>query len=150
MIFMLPETEHRTLEDIEIHFSDNKRSIFDRHIKIGAQNGIEMKKRMLWNAIFIAGMHNLYNIHRFTDWFENWLNIHKKFCRIKKRFQNLGTFVFLTNFELEKIQFVSCFSFEFALWHQIAAWIDWKSLKSRYATFVSLIFRYSQILAYYY
>ncbi|XP_031639275.1 facilitated trehalose transporter Tret1-like [Contarinia nasturtii] len=33
MIFMIPETENRTLEEIELHFSDNKRSIFDINIK---------------------------------------------------------------------------------------------------------------------
>lgn len=31
--FFLPETERRTLEDIEIHFSDNHRKITDRKIK---------------------------------------------------------------------------------------------------------------------
>lgn len=36
MVFMLPETEHRSLEDIEVHFSDSKRSIFDINIIIGA------------------------------------------------------------------------------------------------------------------
>ncbi|XP_055306844.1 facilitated trehalose transporter Tret1-like, partial [Sitodiplosis mosellana] len=33
MTFMLPETEHCSLEDIELHFSDNKRGIFDTNIK---------------------------------------------------------------------------------------------------------------------
>ncbi|XP_055301619.1 facilitated trehalose transporter Tret1-like isoform X2 [Sitodiplosis mosellana] len=33
MLFILPETENRTLEEIELHFSDNKRSIFDIKIK---------------------------------------------------------------------------------------------------------------------
>lgn len=33
MVFMLPETENRTLEEIELHFSDKKRSIFDIKIK---------------------------------------------------------------------------------------------------------------------
>lgn len=37
MIFMLPETEQRSLEDIELHFSDNKRSIFDINIAINTQ-----------------------------------------------------------------------------------------------------------------
>lgn len=46
MTFMLPETEQRSLEDIELHFSDNKRSIFDINIAINAaknpsSNGIE-------------------------------------------------------------------------------------------------------------
>lgn len=33
MYQILPETENRTLEEIELHFSDNKRKINDRHIK---------------------------------------------------------------------------------------------------------------------
>ncbi|XP_055301620.1 facilitated trehalose transporter Tret1-like [Sitodiplosis mosellana] len=33
MLFILPETENRTLEEIELHFSDNNRSIFDIKIK---------------------------------------------------------------------------------------------------------------------
>lgn len=41
MLFMLPETEHRSLEDIELHFSDNKRSIFDINIKINAPKNID-------------------------------------------------------------------------------------------------------------
>jgi hypothetical protein len=36
--FFLPETERRTLEDIEIHFSDNKRKLTD--IKIKKQGAI--------------------------------------------------------------------------------------------------------------
>lgn len=28
----MPETEGRTLEDIEIHFADNNRKLTDRHI----------------------------------------------------------------------------------------------------------------------
>lgn len=43
MIFMLPESEDRSMEDIELHFSDNKRSIFDINIDIKATNDIESK-----------------------------------------------------------------------------------------------------------
>lgn len=32
MYLILPETENRTLEDIELHFSDNKRKLTDRKI----------------------------------------------------------------------------------------------------------------------
>lgn len=32
MYKVLPETENRSLEDIELHFSDNTRKITDRHI----------------------------------------------------------------------------------------------------------------------
>lgn len=32
MYKILPETENRTLEDIELHFSDNSRKLTDRHI----------------------------------------------------------------------------------------------------------------------
>lgn len=41
MYLILPETEGPPLEDIEMHFSDNKRSITDIHIrKISVQNRI--------------------------------------------------------------------------------------------------------------
>lgn len=36
MYFTLPETEQRSLEDIERHFSDHSRSITDIHIKINS------------------------------------------------------------------------------------------------------------------
>lgn len=32
MYFILPETEGRTLEDIELHFSDNSKKLTDRKI----------------------------------------------------------------------------------------------------------------------
>lgn len=32
MYFILPETENRTLEDIELHFSDNNKKMTDRKI----------------------------------------------------------------------------------------------------------------------
>lgn len=41
MTFMLPETEDRSLEDIELHFSDNKRSIFSTRIQKNAPNAAE-------------------------------------------------------------------------------------------------------------
>lgn len=35
----MPETEHRTLEEIELHFSDNSKSLFDINIrKIDEEN----------------------------------------------------------------------------------------------------------------
>lgn len=43
MIFMLPETEDRSMNEIELHFSDNKRGIFDINIDIKATNDIESK-----------------------------------------------------------------------------------------------------------
>lgn len=42
MTFMLPETEDRSLEDIELHFSDNKRSIFSTHIQKSASNDTKL------------------------------------------------------------------------------------------------------------
>lgn len=36
MYFMLPETEHRSLEDIEFHYSDDKKGLFDIDILINA------------------------------------------------------------------------------------------------------------------
>lgn len=39
MYLILPETENHTLEDIELHFSDNKRKLTDRKIqKVGQLN----------------------------------------------------------------------------------------------------------------
>lgn len=38
----LPETEGRTLEEIELFFSDNKRKMIDRHIK-KADTGMALK-----------------------------------------------------------------------------------------------------------
>lgn len=38
MYFLLPETENRTLEDIEIHFSDNQRKMTDRKIQKSSKN----------------------------------------------------------------------------------------------------------------
>lgn len=42
---MLPETEDRSLEDIELHFSDNKRSIFSTHIQKNASNDTELNTK---------------------------------------------------------------------------------------------------------
>lgn len=36
MYFMLPETEHRSLQDIEFHYSDQKKGLFDIDIRINA------------------------------------------------------------------------------------------------------------------
>lgn len=36
MLFMLPETENRSLQDIELHYSDNKKGFFDIDIQINA------------------------------------------------------------------------------------------------------------------
>lgn len=45
MYFYMPETENRTLEDIELHFSDNKRKLTDIRIRkiadIEANNAIQ-------------------------------------------------------------------------------------------------------------
>lgn len=38
MYFILPETEGCTLEDIEIHFSDNSRKLTDRYIVRHSEN----------------------------------------------------------------------------------------------------------------
>lgn len=42
---MLPETEDRSLEDIELHFSDNKRSIFSTHIQKNASKDTELNEK---------------------------------------------------------------------------------------------------------
>lgn len=47
MYFTLPETEMRTLEDIELHFSDNSKSITDINIRINSAadlTGIDVKQ----------------------------------------------------------------------------------------------------------
>lgn len=44
MYYTLPETEQRSLEDIEIHFSDNSRSITDIHIKINSSQDLQAKR----------------------------------------------------------------------------------------------------------
>lgn len=41
--FIIPETENRTLEDIELHFSDNSRNLTDRKIQ---KNAIGMDFKM--------------------------------------------------------------------------------------------------------
>lgn len=42
--YIIPETENRSLEDIEMHFSDKKRKFFDRKIQMNAaeMNAAEM------------------------------------------------------------------------------------------------------------
>lgn len=46
--FIIPETENRTLEDIEIHFSDNSRNLTDRKIEKNAV-GKELKMASIDN-----------------------------------------------------------------------------------------------------
>lgn len=36
MYFILPETEHRSLQDIELHYSDKEKGLFDIDIRINA------------------------------------------------------------------------------------------------------------------
>lgn len=40
MYFIMPETEHRSLEDIELHYSDNNKTIFDINIRINAVDSL--------------------------------------------------------------------------------------------------------------
>lgn len=44
--FIIPETEKRSLEDIEMHFSDKRRSFFDRNIQINGA-GIDSKNQTI-------------------------------------------------------------------------------------------------------
>ncbi|XP_058448099.1 facilitated trehalose transporter Tret1-like [Malaya genurostris] len=53
--FFLPETEKRTLEDIEIYFSDNKRKLTDLHIK---QNSKQSEKEAISNSREKQGITN--------------------------------------------------------------------------------------------
>lgn len=39
MYYILPETEKRSLEDIELHYSDDSKKITDIHIRIRGQIG---------------------------------------------------------------------------------------------------------------
>ena len=48
MYFLIPETENRTLEDIELHFSDNNRKITD--IKIAKNRPIHVKSNQIENG----------------------------------------------------------------------------------------------------
>lgn len=41
MYFILPETENRTLEDIELHFSDDSKNLTDRKIVKATANSIK-------------------------------------------------------------------------------------------------------------
>lgn len=41
MFFIMPETEHRSLEDIELHYSDNSRGITAINIHISAKSNIK-------------------------------------------------------------------------------------------------------------
>lgn len=56
---MLPETEDRSLEDIELHFADNKRSIFSTYIQKSATNDTELnsapKSQLQTNEIEAIG-----------------------------------------------------------------------------------------------
>lgn len=58
MTFLLPETENRSLEDIELHFSDNKRSIFSTHIQQNATKdmGTDMKPKDLQQSLGIEAI----------------------------------------------------------------------------------------------
>lgn len=40
MYFILPETEHRSLQDIELHYSDNKKGLFDIEIRINGADAV--------------------------------------------------------------------------------------------------------------
>lgn len=57
---MLPETENRSLEDIELHFSDNKRSIFSTKIQKNASKhvGAETKSKDQQHANEIESIEN--------------------------------------------------------------------------------------------
>lgn len=52
MSLILPETENRTLEDIELHFADNSKSITDRKILMCTRiNGVVKNVRFLNRSI---------------------------------------------------------------------------------------------------
>ena len=49
MYFILPETEGRTLEDIELHFSDDSTKITDwKIVRVVKNRGFEEKKLLRW------------------------------------------------------------------------------------------------------
>lgn len=61
MYILLPETENRTLEDIERHFSDNSRSITDIKIprtKSSKANDVEAKPEKMANKGDIVELNN--------------------------------------------------------------------------------------------
>lgn len=63
---MLPETEDRSLEDIELHFSDNKRSIFSTYIQKNAtkdtETNIKPKDEQQTNEIEVIGTNGQTNL----------------------------------------------------------------------------------------
>lgn len=54
LYFMLPETENRTLEDIETHFSDNKRKLTSIKIKKSQSAPAELDHQIDKNAVIVA------------------------------------------------------------------------------------------------
>lgn len=46
MYFWLPETENRSLEDIELHFSDNTKKLTDINIRVNAANEQQNQQTM--------------------------------------------------------------------------------------------------------
>lgn len=53
MYFILPETEDHSLEDIELHFSDNLKKITDRKIlkRSSGRNAVDLEARKLSKQI---------------------------------------------------------------------------------------------------
>lgn len=54
MYFILPETEKRSLEDIELHYADNTKKITDIHIRISRKCDDRNKNiEKQWNTQFV-------------------------------------------------------------------------------------------------
>lgn len=76
--FILPETEGRTLEEIELHFSDNSKSIFDRKIPKARPFEENMKKVDLEQSASLLHVYksNEKTINNAMRW-DNDLTIHQ-------------------------------------------------------------------------
>lgn len=64
---IMPETENRTLEDIELHFSDNSKRITDR--KIERHNDSNEKQIISANDVSNEYIHNAHDNRGFTTRF---------------------------------------------------------------------------------
>lgn len=64
MYFILPESEKRSLEDIELHYSDDSKKITDIHIRINKDNNQNywVKKKTIHMQFIIDFDFEVFNI----------------------------------------------------------------------------------------
>lgn len=61
MYSILPETEHRSLEDIELHYSDNGKQITDINIRINRIRQLDQALIKLFHKIIAFDLLNVIN-----------------------------------------------------------------------------------------